>query len=148
MSLRREHVDLKAGTMLIAGGKSRAARRLLHLCGESIEILSRRVQGPRKPSDWVFPSPRKPGAHLTKLNAQHDQVCLDAGVSFVLYDLRHTWATRALCDAKIDIATVAAILGHASLRLVQRYVHPTPEHHVEAMRKYERLLRPRLKVVG
>ena len=64
----------------------RAARRVLDLTGESLEILKRRLQRPGK---WVFPSPRKPGHHIVKLAATHDEVCREAGVSFVLYDLRH-----------------------------------------------------------
>jgi integrase len=93
------------------------------------------------------PSTRKPGRHLTKLNNSHDQACRDAGVSFVPYDLRHTFATR-LAQSGCDLASLAAILGHASLRMVMRYVHPTSEHQKEAMKKFEATLRPRLKVVG
>jgi site-specific recombinase XerD len=54
----------------------------------------------------------------------------------VLYDLRHTFATR-LAQAGIDLATLAAILGHNSIRIVQRYVHPTAEHKKAAMLRYD-----------
>jgi integrase len=57
----------------------------------------------------------------------------------VLYDFRHTFATR-LAQARIDLATLAAILGHGSIRMVQRYVHPTADHKRNAMRTYEDLL--------
>ena len=54
----------------------------------------------------------------------------------VLYDLRHTFATR-MAQAGIDLATLAAILGHSSIRMVQKYVHPTAEHKKSAMLRYE-----------
>jgi site-specific recombinase XerD len=68
-------------------------------------------------------------------------------VSFVPYDLRHTFATR-LAQFGCDLASLAAILGHSSLRMVMKYVHPTAEHQREAMKKFEAGLQPRLKVVG
>jgi integrase len=136
-------VDVNAERIHILGGKTRAARRVLDLTGESVEILKRRLQRPGK---WVFPSQRKPGHHIVKLAATHDEVCREAGVSFVLYDLRHTFATR-LADAGVPITTIAALLGHSGLRMVMRYVHPSAESKKAAMQKYERMLRPRLRRV-
>ncbi len=144
MALPQEDVDLKAQTISIRGGKSRAARRTLNLTGESIEILARRLE---KLDRWVFPSPRRPGQHLKKLNGPHDETCIAAGVSFVLYDLRHTFATR-LADAGTPITTIAALLGHSGLRMVMRYVHPSADAKREAMKNYEKMMKPRLKVVG
>jgi integrase len=147
LSLRPEHIDLTREVMLIAGGKTRAARRELPLTSESVALLRNRLertQGAR----WLFPSTRLKGGHVTKLNAQHDRVCLDAGVSFVLYDLRHTWATRALTEAKMDVGTVAALMGHASPTIVlKHYVHPTAEGKRKAMKDYEAAMRPKLKRV-
>jgi integrase len=86
-------------------------------------------------SSWIFPAPRKVGQHIARLNNAHDAVCARTALSFVLYDLRHTFATR-MAQAGIDLATLAAILGHGSIRIVQRYVHPTAEHKRAAMMKY------------
>ncbi len=95
-----------------------------------------------------FPSPTKPGEHIQKLNGAHDTVCKGsderkvpkrAPLNFVLYDFRHTFATR-LAEAGVDQATLAAILGHNSLRIGQKYVHPTAEHKRNAMERYEGVL--------
>ena len=134
LALKRDAVDLERGVIAIRGGKSRAARRTLDLTNESREILGRRIAAGE--SQWVFPSSRKPGHHIVKLNGSHDTVCIEAGVSFVIYDLRHTWATR-MAQAGCDIVTLAALLGHSGLRLVARYVHPTAEHKRKAMQRFD-----------
>jgi len=72
-----------------------------------------------------------------QLDHTHDSVCQDAGVSFVIYDFRHTFATRQLIEAKIDMASLAAIMGHSNLRVLQKYVHPTADHQRQAMKQYE-----------
>jgi len=56
--------------------------------------------------------------------------------SFRLYDLRHTWATRA-AEAGMDMPTLAALLGLSKLNMVMRYAHPQEQHQTEAMRKLE-----------
>lgn len=58
----------------------------------------------------------------------------------MLYDFRHTFATRA-AQSGVDLATLAAILGHNSLRVVQKYVHPTEEHKKAAMLRFERAMK-------
>ena len=53
----------------------------------------------------------------------------------VIYDLRHTFATR-MAEKGCDLATLAAILGHSSIRMVQKYVHVTNGHQREVMQVY------------
>jgi integrase len=144
MRLRQADVDLQGTRIHIRFGKTPSARRTLDLVGESVTILERRLA---TPGEWVFPSPRYPGKHITKLNGPHDAVCLDAGVAFVMYDFRHTWATR-MVESGCDIVTLAAMLGHSGLRMVMKYVHPTAEHKKAATKNYEKTLRPMLKVVA
>jgi|SRR5579859_3358173 len=141
-SLRKEDVDLALGQLTMRKGKSTAARRILDLTTESRQILERRMAGS---SQWVFPSRRNPGQHVNRVNSAHDRICaavLKTGISFnfVLYDFRHTFATR-MAQQGIDLATLAAILGHNSLRIVQKYIHPTAEHKRTAMLKYDEILR-------
>ena len=45
-----------------------------------------------------------------------------------------------MAQAGIDLATLVAILGHNSIRIVQRYVHPTADHKQEAMQRFEESL--------
>jgi hypothetical protein len=46
-----------------------------------------------------------------------------------------------MAQSGIDLATLAAILGHNSLPIVQKYVHPTAEHKREAMAGHEESLK-------
>jgi integrase len=145
MALRKDAVDLEAARMYVRGGKSRAAKRALDLTAESIAILEARL---KSPGPWVFPSERHEGRHITKLSNSHDRACIAAGVSFVPYDLRHTFATRQIAAGN-DVPTVAALMGHSGLRTIYRYVHPTAEAKKQAMAKYEAAqTRRKLKVVG
>jgi integrase len=132
--------DPESGTLAIRGGKSRAAKRTLYLTPEVVAILSGRLktEGP-----WLFPSERYPGNHITKLNNSHDRACREAAVSFVLYDLRHTFGTRQGTELKTDPFTLAAIMGHANLRTIMRYVHPDQPQQKQAMERYAAAMRRR-----
>jgi site-specific recombinase XerD len=63
-------------------------------------------------------------------------------IGFVPYDFRHTFATR-VAEAGVDLPTLAALLGHGSIRCVQKYVHPTADHKKQAMKRYDRTFRQR-----
>jgi len=69
------------------------------------------------------------------MNGTHTAACIDAGVRFRLYDLRHTFATRMAAKG-MPLTTLAAILGHSNLRCVMRYVHPTQAQMDQAMAAY------------
>lgn len=111
MSAATAAVDLQAETWEIQDSKSHAGRRVLKLLPESRSILAKRNEGP-----WAFPG-KKPGAHLVDIQHSHEAVLKRAQLDFVLYDFRHTFATR-MAEPGMDVATLAAILGHANLRTV------------------------------
>ena len=56
---------------------------------------------------------------------------------FRLYDLRHTFATRAVASGT-DLPTLSSLLGHASILMTMRYVHPAAEQKRIAMEKFEK----------
>lgn len=128
----KSDVDLERRTWRV-GSKTEAGERTLDLLDEARAILMRRMGGE---SSWLFPSPRKPGQPIVSLQRQHEAVLAAAGLSFVLYDLRHTMASRAA--ETVDVATLARILGHANPSVTLRYyVHVSDEHKRAATAKIE-----------
>jgi integrase len=127
-SLRPADVNLEARTLTVRDGKSAAARRTLRLLPESLAILRPRMAGGR----FCFMGR---SGKLTKLQSAHLRVLKATGLRFVLYDLRHTFATR-MAERGMAPATLAAILGHGDLRSVAKYVHVRPEAQFEAMERF------------
>jgi integrase len=39
--------------------------------------------------------------------------------------------------AGVDLPTLKELMGHSTITMTMRYVHPTPEHKREAVRKLE-----------
>lgn len=86
---------------------------------------------------YLFPSPGDPEKPVLKLNNAHYGALKRSSIKrFRLYDLRHTWATRAVMSG-IDLVTLAAMLGHSRIQMVLIYAHPTEQHQSEAMKKLE-----------
>lgn len=132
-TLRGEHVNVLDRYLRIVKGKTKAARRQIELNDTSIRILSTRIEkygrGYLFPHGWDLEEP-KPGAQRA-----HDAALAASGVAhFRLYDLRHTFATRAV-EAGIDLVTLAAMMGHSRIQMVMRYAHPTQRHQASAAEK-------------
>jgi integrase len=134
--LKQADVDLEGKRLTIRRGKSHAARRTLKLTAESLEILARRLQNRNL---WVFPSRVCPGRHIGNLQGTHNRVIDDTKLSFVPYDFRHTFATRA-AERGMPLSTLAAVLGHANLRSVMKYVHVSQEHMDREMTRLDTTL--------
>jgi len=58
-----------------------------------------------------------------------------------LHDLRHTAASK-MTEAGVDLVTVSKILGHSSIQMTLRYVHPTPENMRRAVELLGEALNP------
>ena len=133
--LRVRNVNLKAGWLFNPHGKTKAAKRRIPLTATARSILHKRVLTANGP--YVFGSEKDPNKPITQLNKSHGTAVKRSGVDdFRLYDLRHTFATRAI-EAGVDLITLAALLGHSRIAMVQRYAHPGEQHKVEAVQKME-----------
>jgi integrase len=115
-------------------GKTKAARRKVPLSARAAEVLGRRMENVK--GELLFPG-RGTGRPVVKLNNAHAAALERSGVArFRIYDLRHTWATRA-AEAGVDLVTLAALLGHSRIQMVLRYAHPSEEHQFAAVKKVE-----------
>ncbi len=135
-TIRSENVDLARKTLFVPQGKTKAARRLLNLTSGALAILTRRMTGLKTP--YLFPCEKDSTRPVPKVNYAHDRAVKDSMIAPLrLYDLRHTWATRAAMSG-IDLVTLAAMLGHSRIQMVLRYAHPTQAHQAKAMEQLER----------
>jgi integrase len=134
-TIRPENVDLLKGTLQVPQGKTASARRLLSLTSAARGVLTRRMTGLE--GAYLFPCESDPARPIPKVNNAHDRAVRDSKIAPIrLYDLRHTWATRAAMSG-IDLVTLASMLGHAKINMVLRYAHPTQDHQTTAMERLE-----------
>jgi integrase len=131
------NLDFGQRTIFNPSGKTVAARRKLTMTDEVWSILKERTVSSNSP--YIFSSPDKPEKPIGSVRKAHDATVRRAKIvpSFRLYDLRHTYASRAVM-AGVDLPTLSALLGHTSVQMTMRYVHPAEEHKREAAAKIER----------
>jgi integrase len=135
--IRRENVHIEQGYLFNPFGKTKAARRKIPLSVIASSVLSKRLNNEKIKGEYLFPG-RSTETAIVKVNAAHTATVKRCKVAtFRLYDLRHTWATRAAM-AGVDLVTLAAMLGHSRIQMVLRYAHPTEEHQFAAMEKMQR----------
>jgi len=132
------NVDFFNRTILIVRGKTKNAKRTLSMTQQVYELLKEHRQS-HLDDDWVFPSPRKPGAHLGSVRKAHDRVCEKMGLrgAIDLYNLRHTFATRSILSGT-DVTILQKILGHSEIGMTMRYVKIAEHYKVEAVQKLEK----------
>ena len=133
-SLRGANIDRDEGYLKIVASKTPAGKRRIELTPEARRIVSARMS--ESDSVYLFPCKGDPTRHIPKVSNAHDRAVAASKVApFKLYCCRHTFATRA-AEAGVDLATLAAILGHSRLQMVLRYAHPTQAHQSSAMQKF------------
>jgi integrase len=134
--IRTENMDFVDRTIFNPFGKTKAARRKVTMTADVVELLKRRTKKAKSP--FVFLSKGKPDQPIGSVRKAHDAAVEKAGIKehFRLYNLRHTFATRAVA-AGVDLPTLSAILGHTSIQMTMRCVHPAEEQKRFAAGKLE-----------
>jgi len=138
--LRWEDINMNAeryGILRVLNGKTKAARRTIPLTQRVNAVLEQLREASGRPDEgWVWPAPTKQG-HVwhDSIRVQHRNALRDSKVRpFVIYSLRHTFLTR-LGERGCDVWTLARIAGHSSIKMSERYVHPTNEAVLAAMER-------------
>jgi integrase len=141
--LRWEHITWEGGrngVLLVAKGKTKAARRVLPMSPRVRTVLEGRWKLAGEPGEgWVWPAETKDG-HINhdSLKLQHKTALKLAKVRpFEVYSIRHTFLTR-LGESGCDVWTLARIAGHSNISISQRYVHPSEDAVLNALSRLSR----------
>ena len=129
MALRWEEVDSARNGILLSPERTKSGRhngiRRIPLNTAAKEILS--VLEP-KPRGFVFPSACSSSNHMTGIQKTWKRICQDAQLGNMrLHDLRHSFASFAIANGE-NIVVIADVLGHASTRMTERYLHLRDDH--------------------
>jgi integrase len=131
------HVDLERRYLRIEKSKTKAGKRRLRIRPEALPIIAQLIKDATGP--YLFASERSARRNLSLSTVEnwHAKVREVTGIPCVIYDWRHTFATRA-ANGGMSLATLAKILGHGSLRSVMKYVHPDQDEQDRALEQLSR----------
>jgi integrase len=104
------------------------------LVGQALELLRERSKVRKIDTDLVFASPAGGDKARNLRNAFAVALKRAKITDCRFHDLRHSAATEML-RAGVDSRVVAAVLGHRTLAMMQRYQHVAPDFVVEAALK-------------
>jgi integrase len=141
--IRVGNIDLRQRTVFNPFGKTKAARRTIDLTDDLFNLFSRRMkQATKLGSPFIFPSPHDSQKPISSVKKAHRSAVKRAGIKghFRLYDLRHTFATEAVASGT-DLPTLSSLLGHTSILMTMRYVHPAAEQKRMAIEKFQKYRR-------
>jgi integrase len=137
-NLKCEDLDFEHLTVRVSAGKSRAAKRELPMTDAVYTSLVYYLKGIGSPTKgWLFSSPvnsAKPFSQQRAFDWHHAALKASKVADFDPYSLRHTMLTRFAKNCPNTFA-VAAVAGHSSIVMTQRYIHPVAAEIREAFEK-------------
>ncbi len=125
MALKWKDVDLVRGRATLHETKN-GEIRVVAIAGHALDLLRQLVKVRRMDSQYVFPS--KDGAAPIDLRTPWETAMKRARLEdFRWHDLRHTAASYLAMNGA-SLLEIAAVLGHRTLAMVQRYAHLGEAH--------------------
>lgn len=138
--LRWEYVDLKAGRLVFHDTKTNDSRPI-PLIGDALEAIKAQEKIRRDDCAWVFPSPvtdEAPASFDEPFRQARKKSELNKpdarGEVLVIHSLRHSAATEAGRNGATAFE-IAALTGHRTLAMVQRYTKTDETHALAALTK-------------
>ena len=127
LNIKWNHIDFKRKKIMILGGAGKIKEtKMVNMTSELVKILrewKKHAIHSRSSTNWLFPSPVKREEKLkyykTALNTFRKQYNLE---NFVMYDVRHTFATL-YTEHFQDIYATRDALHHENVQTTQRYAH-------------------------
>ena len=137
LRIRLDELDLERRILWV--DRDKAGERQQPMTRELCDFLGAYTTG--KPGPWLFPSTKAASGHATNVYKAFRRVVKAAGLARVItpHKLRHTMATNA-AHAGVDAATLQAMGGWKSRRMVERYTHASAMR--DAMDKLEAAYSP------
>jgi integrase len=136
--MRAENINFAQRTIFNPFGKTKAARRTIPVTNDLLGMLAARVKkAGENESQFVFPTRSDPQKPIKSVKRAHRAAAMRAGIkgNFRLYDLRHTFTTRVVA-AGADLPTLSSLLGHTTILMTMRYVHPAAEQKRIVMERF------------
>lgn len=145
LKMQWSHINLETRMWRIPMTKN-GAPHVVSLTDEAVALLRKRQASKNAQlntsshADWVFPSPRIPGAHLNSPRKAWARVCRDAGVEDLrIHDLRRTLASYMAIQGASP-AIIGKTLGHKSLSSTAIYSRLTQKPVLAAMQQATKLM--------
>ena len=129
--LRWSEVHLDRGLITFTETKNDEFRSV-PLEGHARELLLGHSKIRRIDSDLVFPSKKNPVVRHDFRDPWNKALVVAEVEDFRWHDLRHSCASYLAMNG-VPMLTIAEILGHKTLSMVQRYTHLSKEHLTEAI---------------
>lgn len=135
-----EAIDFANDSIRVRESKTRAGIRNIPLSARcKVELLRWSDMFGPEFSPFVFPNVRTPTQPLRDIRHSWEKTLRDARLPrFVLYNLRHTFASR-LSAAGVSDLFVAQMIGHSSPSILQTYAKAIDEYRRDAVRKLEEM---------